>query len=254
MDQTILQQLRQLEQLKEIKIIYACESGSRSYGTHSGESDYDVKFIYCKNLKRYLSLTREPDIIDQNANPLIEIHGWDIFKTLELFKRSNPSLYEWLFSPVIYREDKDFLFALREIAATSYSLRKISFHYLSLTNMNIKTLTNKQLGGIPLVKTLLQAARGTLSILYILENKKLPPIKFLDLVGEVSLEANDKELLYGLLEKKRAKTNLNNLKYDHLLSFLKREGSKWEEHIRKLPDKKMDVQILNELLWKQLGV
>ena len=76
----------------------------------------------------------------------------------------------------------------------------------------------------------------------------------LDLVGEVSIEANDKELLYVLLEKKRAQTNLNNLQYDHLLSFLNREGSKWEEHIRELPDKKMDVQSLNELLWNQLGV
>lgn len=35
-------------------------------------------------------------------NDVLDISGWDISKTLRLLYRSNPTLFEWVSSPVVY--------------------------------------------------------------------------------------------------------------------------------------------------------
>ncbi len=42
--QLILQELRTIEQEENVRILYACESGSRAWGFPSKNSDYDVRF------------------------------------------------------------------------------------------------------------------------------------------------------------------------------------------------------------------
>ncbi len=49
--------LRQIEHEERVKILYACESGSRCWGFASPDSDYDVRFIYVRPLDDYLSIT-----------------------------------------------------------------------------------------------------------------------------------------------------------------------------------------------------
>lgn len=46
----IINYLKRIEDEYNVQILYAVESGSRSWGTHHSGSDYDVKFIYVKIL------------------------------------------------------------------------------------------------------------------------------------------------------------------------------------------------------------
>ena len=38
--------LADLESTRDVRVLYACESGSRAWGFASRDSDYDVRFLY----------------------------------------------------------------------------------------------------------------------------------------------------------------------------------------------------------------
>ena len=54
MNETILNALKKIEEDNNVKILYACESGSRAWGFPSKDSDYDVRFIYVHPTDYYL--------------------------------------------------------------------------------------------------------------------------------------------------------------------------------------------------------
>jgi predicted nucleotidyltransferase len=110
----VLSRLKALETEHEIKIVYACESGSRGWGFPSPDSDYDVRFLYVRTPDWYMSIRRGRDVIEPPIVDDFDINGWDIQKALGLLHRSNPSLLEWLGSPIVYLEDECVVNALRE--------------------------------------------------------------------------------------------------------------------------------------------
>lgn len=46
MRERVLRQLKEVEQRYGVRVLYACESGSRGWGFASPDSDYDVRFLY----------------------------------------------------------------------------------------------------------------------------------------------------------------------------------------------------------------
>lgn len=50
----IEEQLKEIEEKENVKIIYCVESGSRAWEFASPDSDYDVRFIYVRNKEDYL--------------------------------------------------------------------------------------------------------------------------------------------------------------------------------------------------------
>lgn len=56
--QTVRSFLHDLEEQRQIKILFAVESGSRAWRIESADSDYDVRFVYCRPLKDYVNLAR----------------------------------------------------------------------------------------------------------------------------------------------------------------------------------------------------
>jgi predicted nucleotidyltransferase len=90
----IRENLRELEDQHQIRILYACESGSRAWGFPSPDSDFDVRFIYARTTNDYLNIHEIKDVIDLPVNEVLDIGGWDIKKALKLFLKSNGPLYE----------------------------------------------------------------------------------------------------------------------------------------------------------------
>ncbi|MFO5695585.1 DNA polymerase beta superfamily protein, partial [Klebsiella pneumoniae] len=56
---TINVELDRIEKKYGVKIIYACESGSRGWGFASTNSDYDVRFIYVNHPSHYVRVYNE---------------------------------------------------------------------------------------------------------------------------------------------------------------------------------------------------
>ena len=77
-EEIIKEKLSEVEQKHNVKIIYACESGSRAWGFASPDSDYDVRFVYVRDIRDYLRLDSVRDVIEYELNDVYDINGWDI--------------------------------------------------------------------------------------------------------------------------------------------------------------------------------
>jgi uncharacterized protein len=91
--------LNEIAQKKNVKILYACETGSRAWGFPSPDSDFDVRFIYMHERDWYLSLGQRKDTIEYMERDL-DITGWDLKKSLTLLKKSNAPVIERFQSPI----------------------------------------------------------------------------------------------------------------------------------------------------------
>ena len=98
---SIKEKLFQIEQHENIRILYACESGSRAWGFASFNSDYDVRFIFVRPVEDYLRVEELPDYIDAELNELYDINGWDLKKFCKQLFKSNPVIFGWANSPIV---------------------------------------------------------------------------------------------------------------------------------------------------------
>jgi len=122
-----------IEAENDVRILYACESGSRAWGFASPDSDYDVRFIYARPREWYLSIDTQKrrDVIECPIEGLWDVNGWDLRKALGLLAKSNPPLLEWLGSPIVYRQDGSFVAGLQALAEEYLSPRSSRLHYLA---------------------------------------------------------------------------------------------------------------------------
>lgn len=131
MKNIIVNKLKEIEIKYDIKILYAIESGSRAWEFASKDSDYDVRFIYIRKKKDYLSLHPIRDVIEDELNDIYDINGWDIRKMLLLLEKGNPVLFEWLNSPILYYARDEFL-RYKDDLMHMFNPCRALFHYESL--------------------------------------------------------------------------------------------------------------------------
>ncbi|MEO5996355.1 MAG: nucleotidyltransferase domain-containing protein [Chitinophagaceae bacterium] len=192
--------LRQIEIAHDISVLYACESGSRAWGFPSPDSDYDVRFIYRRELTNYLTIKNRRDVIEVPVNEIVDISGWDIRKALQLFLKSNAPLYEWLQSPVNYKNDSSFLIEMNTLMPEYFSLRAGCHHYLSMANNTFeKDLQSPSVN----IKKYFYTLRSALAALWIVENKTVPPMQFAEL-RIIIKDDQWQSIVDGLLEKKKS--------------------------------------------------
>ncbi len=173
-------QLDHIEQQYQVRILYACESGSRAWGFASPDSDYDVRFIYTHKLDWYLSVFPGKDVIEQPISDELDFHGWELRKALSLLHKGNATLIEWLNSPIIYRQNDRFMQDFKQLLAVSYQPEKAFFHYYHMA----KTHLQKYLQGESInYKKYLYALRPLLAANYIQSTGKMAPMDFETLVS-----------------------------------------------------------------------
>jgi len=197
----IQNRLEQAEHEHNVKVLYACESGSRAWGFASPDSDYDVRFIYAHNPEWYLSydIERRRDVIEYPIVDEIDIGGWDIRKALYLFTRTNGALLEWLQSPIVYREFGNFASKIRELAPDTHNDLALRYHYshMARTNAGDRLSTDKVK-----LKKYFYILRPLLAIKYIEAGLGLPPVRFQKLIEAVA-PTSLKKTIYDLIELKK---------------------------------------------------
>ena len=184
MKELILRSLARIESEYNVKVLLAVESGSRAWGFASPDSDYDVRFIYVKPRNEYLRLEPRRDVIELPINGELDINGWDLQKALRLLCRSNPTLFEWFSSPLVYRET-DFAARFREIMADYFSTKKSLYHYISMADGNYREFLK---GETVKAKKYFYVLRPVLACRWVMERGTPPPMLFSEL-AEAELPA-----------------------------------------------------------------
>ena len=191
MRQIINSRLAEIEVNQNIKIVYACESGSRAWGFPSANSDYDVRFIYIRPLDWYLSINEKRDVIEYPLEAELDINGWDLKKALKLLQKTNPPLLEWLGSPIVYLEKSNVAQNMRQLAK-EYSLPSVClYHYLHMARGNFREYLQ---GDIVWVKKYFYVLRPLLAMIWIENGLGIVPTDFNVVVEKLQLDPELKKI------------------------------------------------------------
>ena len=195
MNVLVPQKLKELEISHRVKTLYAAESGSRAWGFASPDSDFDVRFIYIHPRRDYLLLNEIRDVIEMPIDDTWDVSGWDLQKTLRLLWKSNPTIYEWMQSPIRYF-DSDFDRRLSPLLKEYFCQKNMMYHYFHMANNNIRTFLRGKEAVKP--KKYFYALRPILACLWIRETNSPPPILYAALAEAqlpAALQSVNQELL-----------------------------------------------------------
>jgi predicted nucleotidyltransferase len=237
--------LNEIEFKHNVKILYACEAGSRAYGLATENSDYDVRFIYMAPLRDYLSLTRKHDTITRQED-MYDIQGWDLKKALLLANKSNPSLYEWMISPIIYRELYPVMLPLKDMILNGFSRKVLAYHYVNMSKKNMETWSGKKDSS-----NLVHSVRAALLLEQVMHHDS-KTIEFKELIKESEI-FNSEEL--SLLFQLKVGEILNEHPIINQISTKVRNFlTASEPSLVHLGEGTVNIHLLDELFFQQLGI
>lgn len=179
--------LAKIAQKKNVKILYACETGSRAWGFQSPDSDFDVRFIYMHDRDWYLSLSQRKDTIEHMDGDW-DITGWDLRKCLVLLKKSNAPLIERFQSPILYYADEGFRAQFRQLIDQYYSPTAVFYHHYSLAQKFWDELKDKDEVKL---KSYFYLIRSLLSCKWIIGDKSVLPMNIEGLMTPIDSQRRD---------------------------------------------------------------
>ena len=204
--------LNEIEEKEHVKILHCVESGSRAWGFASPDSDYDVRFIYVREKNWYLDLNPGRDVIEWQLDDVLDINGWDLQKTLKLLHNSNPTVFEWDKSPIVYRTTPEWK-SISAILPEYFSPAKMIHHYLgtALGQFN-KYLVDDEVR----LKKYFYALRPILACEWVADRETPPPMLF-DELKEAYLPEKYVQAVNGLVELKKSTPEIGTGKRIELL-------------------------------------
>lgn len=142
-----------------------------------------------------MNILPKRDVIEYPIVDEFDYSGWDLRKTLFLLNKSNPVLFEWLKSPIVYYRDDYFYGIMEQLAKDYFSPISSVYHYLHMADGNyrhyLQTDTVK-------IKKYFYVLRPILACLWIEKYNEAPPMEFeklLALVEDQTVLARINELL-----------------------------------------------------------
>ncbi|MDF2191189.1 nucleotidyltransferase domain-containing protein [Paraflavitalea sp. CAU 1676] len=173
MQQAIMEKLAAIKEQYNIEILFACESGSRGWQCPSPDSDYDVRFIYIRPSRYYMSVANQGYDLNFPINDELDIYGWDLKKLLQLMLKSNTTPFEWLQSPIVYDQRPGFRDDLWALSQHFFSQRSNIHHYLGIVTGAFKSIDQE---GMISIKKLFYVLRPLLAAKWCLEKDNIAPM------------------------------------------------------------------------------
>jgi uncharacterized protein len=207
----IRDKLDELAQDEGVTVLLAIESGSRAWGFHSTDSDYDVRFIYSRPVDWHLRVFPGRDVIERPISEELDLSGWDLRKTLGLILGSNAVALEWLQSPITYVEVPGFRDALTRFAQAALRRKPVQWHYRRLAERQMERPQN--LDGSFRLKRYFYLIRPVLALRWLRLNPGLatPPMDMATLMSECDLPATLQQTILDLIERKKSLTERGNI-------------------------------------------
>lgn len=230
-----------------VRILYACESGSRAWGFASRDSDWDVRFLYVHPPEWYLSVAERRDVIELPIEDDLDVSGWELRKALRLLRKGNPGLREWLYSPIVYRAAPGFLARMRTLCEEAFTPRAAVYHYLHMAEANYRGYL---LGPQVRLKKYLYVLRPVLACLWIERELGQPPVEFMRLVNTLIPKGPVRTATLELLRRKTEGEELDSgPAIPELDEFLAAELARIRAAIPAPPAYGASVARLDALLW-----
>ena len=200
---TIIARLEQIAEEEGVRVLLAVESGSRAWGFHSPDSDYDVRFIYARPPEWHYRLGKKRDVIERPIDDELDLSGWELSKALTLTLGSNAVIAEWLQSPIVYFADKAAVEQLTRFARQALDRRSVTWHYLNLAQRQIDRLLDAK--GRVRIKRYFYVLRPVLAMRWMrLAGQSMPPMHIAALRDGAQLDSDTSGALDELTLQKMA--------------------------------------------------
>lgn len=240
-DNKILAFLHEMEEKHNIKILYAVDSGSLSFGYASPESDTDVRFIYVNRPEYYFSITPKADTVNfMNEDHTLDVEGFDLKKALGLMMKTNPIESDWLHSDLVYIEAPGFKEKMLEFERMYYNPLHAMYHFHSISVKH----NDRYLKVEVTLKRFIYYMRGLLACKWIERHRCHPPVNMDELIDAVVEEADVREAAHRLLATKRLGRSHNTDPVDERLVTYMNDLRHYYEKF--LPEYKVSKPVGNE--------
>jgi predicted nucleotidyltransferase len=140
-------------------------------------SDYDIRFFHKNRIE-----VEQRGVITTPIEDGFDVNGWHLKKAVELVAGGNVVPYEWISSPIRYRETA-LAERLRDAAAKAFDPRAAYRHYIGMAHKYCRIALSAE----PISpKSYLHAARPLLACLHLLEHGGIGPMSLPVLVEAVA--------------------------------------------------------------------
>lgn len=180
-----ISELRRIETEHHCQILFAVEAGNRAWGIPSADSRREIRFIYAQPLEWYLYASSAPKDEMEFRLPEGELTGWELKKTLGLFRSCNLPLNEWLGSPIVHQNLDGFSEKMKELIPDFFNPVRAAHTYLMTARNALDKISSS---GEINFKRLFGGVRALLCAQWSLDRLTMPPSAFdlLPLPAELS--------------------------------------------------------------------
>lgn len=173
-EKQIQQKLTKISKQSDLRFLLAVESGSRAWGFPSPDSDYDVRVIFIRPISDYLSIDAPKETFEYIENEWFDVGGWDLRKALNLLRKSNPVLLEWLNSPIIYQQFPQFIQRIQPLLKDYFQPMAVVHHYRGIAR---NALSQLDLNNEIKLKKWFYVLRPLLAVKWVEQQDTIPPME-----------------------------------------------------------------------------